>query len=174
MGLVIVYMLHIATLRSDYADRPWDPHGRYAGVSIARFRHWTLEVSHKQHTLGCVILFANRRVESVTTLAPDEWQDLQAAIQVTEALLEEAFAPRRVNWLQLGNKVHHLHFHGVPRYDRPRSWDGRLWVDPRPGMPVEWRTYESDRATVRRVAAVLRACATSLQTSSMKGDVLGY
>lgn len=148
--------LPATALTPDHADRPWDPLGRYRGTSVARFTHWTLEVSHRQHTLGCVILFANRRVESLHELAPDEWQELHEAIRFTDQVLARTFSPDRMNWLQLGNKVHHLHLHGVPRYALPRPWGNRQWTDATYGMPVQWQTEDCDRATVSGVADALR------------------
>ncbi len=50
----------------------------------------------------------------------------------------EVFKPDRFNYWQMGNNLHHLHFHGIPRYKTARFFAGYKWVDKSWGTIPIW------------------------------------
>lgn len=139
-------------------DRIWDPEERYTQGALRAYDHWSLEVSYRQHTLGCYILFARRPVEKLSDLAPAELSELAFAMKEIETALgaHPEFRPDRFNYLQLGNFLHHLHVHGIPRYAGPRRFLGREWLDPVPARPPVWSHEDVNHDVVRAVRDALR------------------
>jgi diadenosine tetraphosphate (Ap4A) HIT family hydrolase len=91
---------------------------------------WTLAVNRNQNLLGKVILVANRPVESVTALRPDEWSDLHCQIVRVTAALDALFKPDQYNHAFLMNADAQVHLHVVPRYRGERQWGGQVFSDP--------------------------------------------
>ena len=99
-----------------------------------------MEVSYRQHTLGCYIIFAKREIERISQLTTEEIDELKDVMKNIENALMKIieFKPDRFNYLQLGNFLHHLHFHGIPRYKSQRSFNGQEWIDSTWGQPPVW------------------------------------
>lgn len=142
--------------------RLWDPKGTYIDGFLKEYEHWVLEVSFRQHTLGCFIIFAKRKVQRISELKQDELVELASVMQEIEGILGsiEEFKPDRFNYLQLGNGLNHLHFHGIPRYKEPRTFGGREWIDSTWGHPPVWQEKDSDK---KNVLAVKKAIKKSLK-----------
>lgn len=111
--------------------RIWDPEDKFFAGELKEYRHWFLEVNYQQPTLGCYLILARRDVEMLADLRPAELVDLgDVTKDIRHALAASSkFRPDWVNHLQLGNGMRHLHFHGIPRYEKPRAFAGRTWVD---------------------------------------------
>lgn len=142
--------------------RSWDPTGVYKDGFLKEYEHWVLEVSFRQHTLGCFIIFAKRKVQRISELKPDELAELALVMKKIETILSSIpeFQPDRFNYLQLGNGLNHLHFHGIPRYQTPRKFGNREWIDSTWGHPPVWQNSDTDRQTV---LAVKKAIEKSLK-----------
>lgn len=139
------------------SKRIWDPNGRYPDGSLRAYDHWSLEISYRQHTLGAYILFARRPVERISELGSAELADLACAMGEMERALaaHSGFRPDRLNYLQLGNALHHLHFHAVPRYSSPRSFGGREWIDGTFGAPPVWSDRDEKGSLVSAIRDAL-------------------
>lgn len=131
--------------------RHWDPQGNYKGGFLKEYDHWVLEVNHRQHTLGSFIIFAKRKVENYSDLNKSELNELVKVMKEIESALTKLFNPGRFNYLQLGNNVHYLHFHGIPRYKTNRKFDGKVWTDPSWGHFPPWIRTEIDKETLRKL-----------------------
>lgn len=124
--------------------RIWDPSNKYKNAHIKSFTYWTWELSYRQHTLGSFIIFLNRKTQKISELHTDEIKELPKVM----AEIEDMYAripiliPDRINYLQLGNKLHHLHFHGIPRYQSPRNFLNKVYIDISYGMPPIWSTQD--------------------------------
>jgi len=135
--------------------RIWDPEGKYKEGFLKEFEHWSVEVSFRQHTLGSMIIFARRPVEKISDLSDEELKDLKSAIKAAEDCLTAAFQPDRFNYLQLGNNLHHLHFHMVPRYKTVREFADRTWKDEAWGTMPIWSQEEVPEELVKKLKAKL-------------------
>jgi len=145
--------------------RPWDPNNKYSCGFLKRFTYWTLEVSYRQHTLGCYIIFLNRAgVQLQSDISFAESMELVEVMKMAESAVRMAFMPDHFNYLQMGNALKWLHFHGIPRYEREREFEEKTWVDPTWGMPPLWckTDFPSDMITSLRdtLASCLASCST--------------
>ena len=118
--------------------RFWDPDGRYSKGEIKEYEYWNLEVSYRQHTLGCFIIFCKRNVERVSSLTKEELNELKNVMKDIEIAVEKAFGAARFNYFQMGNQLHNLHFHGIPRYSSDIDLLGKTWKDENFGHPPLW------------------------------------
>ncbi len=125
-------------------ERIWDPSGKFAGGDLSSSQYWSVEVSTRQHTLGCFAVFLRQPKERVSDLSNDEAQNLPVVLRRVETALmsHTLFRPDRFNYLQIGNALHHLH----PRYARPRIFAGREWTDASYGMPPIWTFKDLNEA----------------------------
>lgn len=134
-------------------NRFWDKENKYKEGFVKEYNHWVLEVSFRQHTLGCFIIFCKRQVEKISELNKDELTELGLVMRrLEEALLKNPkFSPDRFNYLQLGNALHNLHFHGIPRYKSNRDFAGKIWKDKAFGHPPIWSSEEVSGGLVLKI-----------------------
>ncbi len=90
---------------------------------------WRLVLNHNQHLLGKCFLALRRHLELVAELAPAEWAELQQQIKRATQLLSRAFQPDHFNYAFLQNQDRHVHLHVIPRYAKPRTFAGTVFVD---------------------------------------------
>ena len=121
-------------------NRVWDKENQYKEGLLKEYNHWVLEISYGQHTLGSYIIFSKREIERISQLTTEEIDELKEVMKNIENALMKIieFKPDRFNYLQLGNFLHHLHFHGIPRYKSQRSFNGQEWIDSTLGQPPVW------------------------------------
>ncbi|MDQ5901188.1 MAG: adenylyltransferase [Patescibacteria group bacterium] len=134
-------------------SRVWDPEEKYKEGFVKSYSHWTLEVSFRQHTLGCFIIFANRHTEKISELENEEIIELKDVMKELEYTLSkiDSFKPDRFNYLQMGNALHHLHFHAIPRYANTRNFMNKTWEDSTYGHPPQWTKEESEKDLILRI-----------------------
>lgn len=139
-------------------NRLWDKNNKYTEGFLKEYRHWVLEVSYHQHTLGCYIIFAKRPVERISELETQEVDELKDVMGEIEATLSkiDMFRPDRFNYFQMGNGLHHLHFHGIPRYASGRTFDGKEWIDTTWGNVPIWSQNDENHELVARVRDAIR------------------
>ncbi|NQU99010.1 HIT family protein [Candidatus Woesearchaeota archaeon] len=112
---------------------------------IKNYENWTLLLNFKQPTLGSVVLSLNRHIENLSDLEKQEQEEYFVAVNELEYALRESFQPDMINHMMLANKVRHLHYHNVPRYETPREFAGQTWVDETYGkMPVLAKDVKND------------------------------
>lgn len=139
-------------------NRFWDKKNRYTEGFLKEYNHWVLEVSYLQHTIGCYIIFAKRPLERISQLKSEETTELVNVMGKIESALTkvEQLKPDRFNYLQLGNHLHHLHFHGIPRYKSPRKFNSKEWVDKTWGHPPILSKEEVGEELVKKIRDTLR------------------
>lgn len=134
-------------------NRFWDKEGKYKDGFLKEYQYWSLEVSSRQHTLGCFIIFCKRPIEKISELQKEEVVELGLVMRnIEKALLKNPiFKPDRFNYLQLGNALHNLHFHGIPRYKSERIFLGEIWRDETFGHPSIWSNEEVNAELVLEI-----------------------
>ncbi len=132
-------------------NRVWDPTNKYEEGFVKEYRHWSLEVSFRQHTLRCFIIFSKRKIERISDLKNEEIIELKSIMRAIEATLFKMFKPDRFNYLQMGNELHHLHFHVIPRYKSSRKFLNKEWKDKAFGHPPIWRKEEVGIMLVKKI-----------------------
>ncbi|MFA6194010.1 MAG: HIT domain-containing protein [Parcubacteria group bacterium] len=136
----------------------WDKKNKYTEGFLKEYDHWALEVSYRQHTLGCYIIFCKRPVEKISELKTEELDDLKNVMGEIEATLSkiDIFKPDRFNYFQMGNKLNQLHFHGIPRYNSPRKFDGKEWVDETAGSAPTWSHDDVEHNLVAKLRDAIK------------------
>jgi diadenosine tetraphosphate (Ap4A) HIT family hydrolase len=132
-------------------NRFWDKNNNYSGGLLKEYDYWALEVSYRQHTFGNFIVFCKRQnIEKISELHDKELLELKKVFQEIESALlqNNTFKPIRFNYWQMGNGVHELHIHGIPRYDSERKFLGKTWKDKDSGVPPIWTYEEQTKKTV--------------------------
>jgi len=132
-------------------NRFWDKNNNYSGGVLKEYKYWVLEVSYKQHTFGNFIVFCKRKnIEKISELYDEELLEFKKVLQEIESALlkNNTFKPIRFNYWQMGNKVHELHIHGIPRYDSKRRFLGKIWEDKDFRAPPIWTHEEQSKDTV--------------------------
>jgi diadenosine tetraphosphate (Ap4A) HIT family hydrolase len=144
------------TVYYDEYMRIWDKEGRYKDGSVKEYQHWILEVSFRQHTFGCFIIFAKRSVGTISALDDAEIIELKTVMQELETTLAgiAILKPDRMNYLQMGNGLHHLHFHAIPRYATVRTFMGKEWHDETFGHPPVWSNTEVEKDLVIKIKEI--------------------
>jgi diadenosine tetraphosphate (Ap4A) HIT family hydrolase len=102
----------------------------YARLTIREYEYWVVHINENQNYLGRSVIWCKR--ESARDLAdaiPEEQKELFIVLADLKRTLAAAFAPDWFNYAFLGNAVHHLHCHFIPRYAKPRTFEGLLFED---------------------------------------------
>ena len=135
-------------------NRFYDEYNEYTEGFLKEYEYWNLEVNYRQHTLGCYVIFCKRpSAISFSSLTDAELLEFKKVCsEIEQALLaHETFTPDRFNYLQMGNKVHYLHVHAIPRYAEPREFLGREWIDPSFKTVPVWKKENESHETINAV-----------------------
>jgi diadenosine tetraphosphate (Ap4A) HIT family hydrolase len=117
---------------------------------------WTLAVNLNQNLLGKIIVVANRPVESVAALRPDEWTALHREIARVTTALDKLFSPDQYNHAFLMNVDAQVHLHVIPRYRHARSWSGEDFSDPHFGTLFGTEQRVLEPVMLASLAATIR------------------
>ena len=139
-------------------NRIWDKENIYTKGFLKEYKYWVLEVSYRQHTLGCFIIFAKRKIEKITELTNHEILELQNVMkEIQETLLKiDIFKPDRFNYFQMGNDIHNLHFHSIPRYAKSRNLMNKKWVDKTWGSVPMWIKKDVSHTLVKGLRDIIK------------------
>lgn len=97
---------------------------------LAEFEHWTVYLDIKQYYLGRVFIWAKRTdADSFLELTTEEWSEIQKIFKDLKQMYADTFEPDNINMAFLGNDVEHCHCHIVPRYKKPKNFDGIAFKD---------------------------------------------
>jgi diadenosine tetraphosphate (Ap4A) HIT family hydrolase len=140
--------------------RFYDPENKYSAGILKEYAYWILETSYRQHTFGCYIVFCKRKgVEKISELTVDELVEFTQVLRKIESALikNPTFKPNRFNYWQMGNGLHSLHFHGIPRYATPRIFAEKIWEDktyvkkPDVSQSPVWSMEEQSEDVVKKI-----------------------
>lgn len=122
---------------------------RVADLLVVETESWTWSVRPAQPTLGSGIVALKRHALRLSEVTAAEMGDLAALVQQVETRLARCFRHQIMNYLALMMVDHHVHFHALPRYDGPRDFAGRVWVDAGwPAFPVFGDAQHADAPDV--------------------------
>ena len=132
--------------------------GRIAapGGVIYATEHWTVDHALPRWIRGWLIVKPSRHVERLAELSSGEAAELGPLLRATSAAVVHVLQPERVYVLSLGEEVHHIHWHVIPRYrELPANVITLLtdaWADVSP-----WEcTKEEAASTAAALREVLR------------------
>jgi diadenosine tetraphosphate (Ap4A) HIT family hydrolase len=125
---------------------------RVTELLILETEFWTWSVRPAQPTLGAGILALKRLALRMGEVTAEEMADLANVVHQAESRLARCFRHQIMNYLALMMVDHHVHFHALPRYDGPRDFAGRRWVDAGwPALPAFGDAQHADAADLLNV-----------------------
>ena len=132
----------------------------YPATLIREFDHWLILLRPAQVTLGSLVLAAKGEATAYSALADAAFAEQAEAVRAIEAGLALFVGFERINYLMLMMVDPHVHFHVIPRYSVPRSWDGEEFADsgwPGPPQLAAATSLSADRITrlATEIASVL-------------------
>ncbi len=101
---------------------------------IAEFKSSYVILGHGQYFKGYCILFTKDHKEQLGKLSEKNQKVLYADVITVAGAIDRAFKPARINYENLGNITHHIHWHIIPRYKN----------DPYKKLPI-WQIPEGKR-----------------------------
>jgi diadenosine tetraphosphate (Ap4A) HIT family hydrolase len=132
---------------------------------IVRTKHWNVELATNHAYLGRAYVTLLEHKSSLSELSPEEWHDFEALVQKLEAAYHKAFGAGPFNWSCLMNNAYqekpynpHVHWHLVPRYEKPVDIDGQTFTDDEFGhMFAPFKERTKDDQTVKKIAEAIKA-----------------
>ena len=97
---------------------------------VAELKSSYVILGHGQYFKGYCILFTKDHKEHLGKFSEKRQKELYAdVIKVSNAIIK-AFKPARMNYENLGNITHHIHWHIVPRYNNDPYKKQPIWLIP--------------------------------------------
>jgi diadenosine tetraphosphate (Ap4A) HIT family hydrolase len=128
----------------------------WPGSLVREFDQWLVLVRPAQVTLGSLVLAAKGDATAYGELPRDAFAEQADAVAAIERGLGAFTRFERLNYLMLMMVDPHVHFHVIPRYREPRSWNGVQFPDAGwPGPPQLGTAVQLDDEQIRRMAAEL-------------------
>jgi diadenosine tetraphosphate (Ap4A) HIT family hydrolase len=108
------------------ADTAW------SHLFIADLDETAVYLHEHQRYEGWCVLFLKDHAEHLADLPADRQARIFGEVAKVAAAVRGAMNPRRINYECLGNQLHHVHWHVVPRYLPPMDPDPNetVWVRP--------------------------------------------
>ena len=108
----------------------------YPATLVREFQHWLLLLRPAQVTLGSLVMAAKSEATAFADLPREAFAEQADVVAAVEAALDRFTGYERINYLMLMMVDLNVHFHVIPRYAEPRSWNGLEFPDTGwPGPP---------------------------------------
>ena len=101
----------------------------YPESLVKEFDHWLVLVRPAQVTLGSLVLAAKGDATAYSALPREAFAEQAAAVGAIERALGAFTAYEKINYLMLMMVDPNPHFHVIPRYSEPRSWNRIAFPD---------------------------------------------
>ena len=129
----------------------------YPATLLRELHHWVILLRPAQVTLGSLVLAAKSDVTAYADLPRDAFAEQADAVALVERALRDFTAYERINYLMLMMVDPQVHFHVIPRYSDPRSWNGVEFPDAGwPGPPQLGSAIALSDAQIEALASELK------------------
>jgi diadenosine tetraphosphate (Ap4A) HIT family hydrolase len=116
----------------------------YVKYLIGDYKYWSVYVHANQGYLGRCYVWCKREDALDLPDANDvEQRELFVILGKLEEVISKEFDADMLNYAFLGNETHHLHGHVIPRYSKPREFEGHVFTDSNWG-----HNYKTDKEFV--------------------------
>ena len=103
---------------------------------VCEFENWVVLVRPAQVTLGSLVLCAKSDATGFGALEPAAFSELGEIVPAIERVLKSFCDYERINYLMLMMVDPNVHFHIIPRYSDPRTFNDMAFPDTGwPGPP---------------------------------------
>lgn len=129
----------------------------YPATLIREYKHWSVLLRPKQATLGALVLTCNEDATAFSDISPAAATEMPAAVKDIETTLKARFAYSKINYLMLMMVDPQVHFHVLPRYETPQTFEDINFTDPGfPGPPDLSHANEAPPETFEKLLEDLR------------------
>jgi diadenosine tetraphosphate (Ap4A) HIT family hydrolase len=101
----------------------------HPGSLVKEFTHWVVLVRPAQVTLGSLVLAAKSEATAYADLPTAAFTEQGDVVVAIERALSSFTSYEKINYLMLMMVDPNVHFHVIPRYSEPRSWNGIEFPD---------------------------------------------
>ncbi|MEM8949366.1 MAG: HIT family protein [Pseudomonadota bacterium] len=101
----------------------------YPDLLVKDFPNWCVMLRRHQATLGALVLIAKSHATSWPEIGTESFTELAEVTSAIERTLSASFAYQKINYLMLMMNDPNAHFHVLPRYDGPKSFEGMDFED---------------------------------------------
>ena len=130
----------------------------YPATLVRELDHWLILLRPAQVTLGSLVLAAKSDATAYHQLPREAFTEQADAVALIERALAAFCDFERINYLMLMMVDPNVHFHVIPRYSWPRSWNGREFPDAGwPGPPQLGRAVALSAEEIAALVADLQA-----------------
>lgn len=101
----------------------------YPDTLIRDYEHWCVLLRPAQATLGALVLVCKDKAEAFSGISPEAFTELSRVTADIEQSLT-AFRPyQKINYLMLMMVDKDVHFHVLPRYEQPQTFEDTVYPD---------------------------------------------
>lgn len=133
---------------------------------IIRTKYWNVETGSNHAYLGRAYVTLLAHKGSLSELSSAEWAEFEELVRRLETAYREAFGAGPFNWSCLMNNAYkerpynpHVHWHLIPRYEKPVSIAGLTFTDEEFGhMFTPKKERIVDDRVVNEIVEKIKAC----------------
>lgn len=130
----------------------------YPDTLIRAYDHWVVLLRPQQVTLGSMVLACTEPVRDFHAVSAAGFAELHRAIGDIEHAARALTNYQKINYLMLMMVDPDVHFHVIPRYPAPVTFDGVAFADAGwPGPPALGEVTATDAAANAALVTRLKA-----------------
>lgn len=120
-------------------------------LMLREYHYWVLSLRPQQPTLGSMVLSLKRRCDQMGDLTDEETKELSVIFHHTEQTLRKIFNHDKINYLALMMVDSQVHFHIIPRYATPRTFNDKTFTDVNWPKPPDILSGQCDHHSLNRL-----------------------
>lgn len=102
----------------------------FSKYKIKDYKYWSIFLHQNQGYLGrCIIWCRREDALDLTGVTREEQGELFVVLNELKDAIQKIFQPDWLNYAFLGNNIKHLHGHFIPRYAKPKEFEGVIFKD---------------------------------------------
>lgn len=101
----------------------------YPDTVLKEYEYWTVLLRPDQVTLGTVVIANKSNATHLGEVPESQWSEFSKVSREVELALINTFGAEKFNYLALMMKDPNVHFHVVPRYSKPVTFEDTTFED---------------------------------------------
>lgn len=101
----------------------------YPDTVLKEYEYWTVLLRPDQVTLGTVVIANKSNATHLGEVPESQWSEFSKVSREVELALINTFGAEKFNYLALMMKDPNVHFHVVPRYSKPITFENATFED---------------------------------------------
>lgn len=101
----------------------------YPDTVLKEYKYWTVLLRPDQVTIGSVVIANKSNATYLGEVSEAQWSEFSKVSREVELALINTFGAEKFNYLALMMKDPNVHFHVVPRYSKPVTFENATFED---------------------------------------------